>query len=208
MVLPGPEAQQLATYIGWLMHGTAGGIVAGVLFVLPSLLILILVSWLYLAFGNLPLVAGLFAGIKPAVTAVVLHAAWRIGSRALKNPFLWLLAGASFIASAAFSVPFPVVVLAAAAAGWFGNRLAPQAFHGSSGHGKTRQHHGPALIDDDTVRPAHAHHSSLRLLRTVAAGLLLWLPPPASSPGSPSCPRSFSSLRVRLPSNRAATNCI
>ncbi len=93
MLLPGPEAQQLATYLGWLMHRTWGGIVAGVLFVLPSLFILVALSWLYIAFGETPLVAGLFYGIKPAVTAIVLQAAWRIGSRALKNNTLWAIAG-------------------------------------------------------------------------------------------------------------------
>ena len=98
MVLPGPEAQQLATYIGWLMHRTWGGIVAGALFVLPSLLILIALSWIYIAFGNVPVVAGLFYGIKPAVTAIVVQAAYRIGSRALKNGWLWAIAAAAFVA--------------------------------------------------------------------------------------------------------------
>src|SRR3954464_59830 len=96
MVLPGPEAQQLATYIGWMMHHTWGGIVAGGLFVLPSLAILIALPWFYLRCGDVPLVAGLFYGIKPAVTAIVLFAAWRIGSRALKNPFLWGISLAAF----------------------------------------------------------------------------------------------------------------
>ena len=107
MVLPGPEAQQLATYIGWLMHRTWGGVVAGALFVLPSLLILIALSWIYIAFGNVPLVAGLFYGIKPAVTAIVLQAAYRIGSRALKNEMLWAIAAASFVALFALDAPFP-----------------------------------------------------------------------------------------------------
>ena len=98
MLLPGPEAQQLATYIGWLMHRTWGGVIAGVLFVLPSLFILIGLSWVYIAFGDVPLVAGIFYGIKPAVTAIVMQAAWRIGSRALKNNVLWALAAASFVA--------------------------------------------------------------------------------------------------------------
>src|SRR5690348_1308751 len=94
MLLPGPEATQLATYIGWLLHRTWGGLVAGVLFVLPSLAILIALSWLYVAYGNVPLAAGVLYGIKPAVVAIVLHAAWRIGSRALKHPLLWLVAAA------------------------------------------------------------------------------------------------------------------
>lgn len=120
MVLPGPEAQQLATYIGWLMHRTWGGIAAGVLFVLPSLLILIFLSWIYVAFGNVPLVAGLFFGIKPAVTAIVVQAAHRIGMRALKNPPLWTLAVLSFVAFFAFNLPFPAIVLAAALIGVVG----------------------------------------------------------------------------------------
>ena len=98
MVLPGPEAQQLATYIGWLMHRTWGGIVAGGLFVLPSLFILIALSWIYLAYGDVPVVAGILYGIKPAVTAIVLFAAYRIGSRALTNGTLWAIAAAAFIA--------------------------------------------------------------------------------------------------------------
>src|SRR3982750_2941927 len=99
MVLPGPEAQQLATYIGWLMHGTWGGIVAGGLFVLPSLVLLIALTWIYLAFGTVPLVAGLLWGIKPAVVAIVAFAAYRIGSRALNNGLLWLVAAASLLAT-------------------------------------------------------------------------------------------------------------
>src|SRR6187551_458613 len=98
MLLPGPEAQQLATYIGWLMHRTWGAIVAGTLFVLPSLLILIALSWIYMAHGDVPAIAGILYGIKPAVVAIVLHAAWRIGSRALKHPALWAIAAAAFIA--------------------------------------------------------------------------------------------------------------
>ena len=110
MLLPGPEAQQLATYIGWLMHRTWGGIVAGALFVLPSLFILIALSWIYLRFGDLPLVAGIFYGIKPAVTALVLHAAHRIGTRALKNRWMWGIAAAAFVAIFAFDTPFPAIV--------------------------------------------------------------------------------------------------
>ena len=117
MVLPGPEAQQLATYIGWLMHRSWGGIVAGGLFVLPSLLILIALSWVYIAFGHVAWVAGIFYGIKPAVTAIVLQAAHRIGSRALKNNVLWGIAAASFVAIFALNVPFPLIVLMAAVIG-------------------------------------------------------------------------------------------
>ena len=113
MVLPGPEAQQLATYIGWLMHRTRGGIVAGVLFVLPSLFILIALSWIYVAFGDVPVVAGVLYGIKPAVTAIVLFAAWRIGSRALRNAALWAIAAAAFVAIFALDLPFPAIVIGA-----------------------------------------------------------------------------------------------
>ncbi len=177
MVLPGPEAQQLATYIGWLLHGTMGGIIAGVLFVLPSLFILIFLSWLYVAFGDLPLIAGVFLGIKPAVTAIVLHAAWRIGSRALRNPLLWGLAALSFIASILFEVPFPAVVVAAALIGYAGSRLAPQYFHASNLHGKPAPSYGPALIDEHSPRPSHTFFSWLKLARTACCGLVLWLVP-------------------------------
>jgi chromate transporter len=177
MVLPGPEAQQLATYIGWLMHRSWGGIVAGVLFVLPSLLILIALSWLYIAFGNLPLVAGLFYGIKPAVTAIVLQAAHRIGARALKNHALWAVAAASFVAIFALNLPFPVIVAAAALIGAIGGRVAPDQFKVGGGHGKADTSFGPALIDDDTPTPEHARFSWPGLLRIVVVGALLWAIP-------------------------------
>src|SRR5713101_3334909 len=124
MVLPGPEAQQLATYIGWLLHRTWGGIVAGALFVLPSLAVLIALSWIYMAYGDVPEVAGALYGVKPAVTAIVLHAAWRIGSRALTSPPLWAIAAAAFFAIYAFGVPFPAIVLAAGVLGAAGGKLA------------------------------------------------------------------------------------
>jgi chromate transporter len=175
MLLPGPEAQQLATYIGWLLHRTWGGIVAGSLFVLPSLAILIALSWIYLRFGDLPVVAGIFYGIKPAVTAVVLHAAWRIGSRALKNRWLWVIAAAAFVATFAFGVPFPAIVAAAAAIGWLGSRHAPQLFAvGGSHGGAAASTYGPALIDDDTPAPPHARFSRVRLVCVLLAGLGLW----------------------------------
>ena len=177
MVLPGPEAQQLATYIGWLMHRGWGAVVAGGLFVLPSLFILIALSWLYIAFGELTLVAGLFYGIKPAVTAIVVHAAHRIGARALRNAWLWAIAGASFVAIFALDVPFPLIVLGAALVGWLGGRWAPAHFKTGGGHGGTAQGWGPALIDDDTPTPAHARFSLARLLRVLLLGLALWLVP-------------------------------
>jgi chromate transporter len=175
MLLPGPEAQQLATYIGWLMHRTWGGIVAGGLFVLPSLFILIALSWIYLRFGDVPIVAGIFYGIKPAVTALVLHAAHRIGTRALKNAWMWGIAAAAFIAIFAFDTPFPAIVLAAGLIGHFGAQRAPKVFALGGGHGSAQQNYGVALIDDDTPTPAHALFSRGHLARVLGVGLGMWL---------------------------------
>ncbi|PUA29546.1 MAG: chromate transporter [Cellvibrio sp. 79] len=177
MLLPGPEAQQLATYIGWLMHKTWGGIIAGVLFVLPSLFILIALSWVYIAYGDVSWVAGLFYGIKPAVTAIVLHAAHRIGSRALNNNWLWAIAAAAFVAIFALHVPFPYIVIAAALIGYIGGKYKPEYFKSGGGHGKANKHYGAALIDDHTPTPAHGLFSWSRLLLVIAIGLLLWAVP-------------------------------
>ena len=177
MLLPGPEAQQLATYIGWLMHRTWGGVVAGALFVLPSLVVLIGLSWVYIAFGNLPVVVGLFYGIKPAVTAIVLQAAHRIGSRALKNSLLWAIAAASFVAIFALNVPFPLIVAAAGLIGYLGGRALPDKFKLGGGHGTTYRGYGPALIDDDTPTPPHARFLASRLVRVVLVGAALWVLP-------------------------------
>ncbi len=174
MVLPGPEAQQLATYIGWLMHRTPGGIVAGALFVLPSLFILIALSWIYVAFGALPVVAGILYGIKPAVTAIVVFAAWRIGSRALRNAALWAIAAAAFVAIFALNVPFPAIVLGAAVIGYVGGRIAPDRFRPGGGHGAAAKSHGPAIIDDETPTPDHARFGWGRFARVLAIGLALW----------------------------------
>ncbi len=174
MVLPGPEAQQLATYIGWLMHRTRGALVAGGLFVLPSLVLLVLLSWVYIAWGHLPVVEGIFYGIKPAVTALVLHAAHRIGTRALKNRWLWGMAAAAFVAIMAFSVPFPAIVLAAALSGHVAGQRWPQLF-AAGGHSSAQRGYGPALIDDDTPTPAHALFSRKRLAQVLAVGGGLWL---------------------------------
>ena len=174
MVLPGPEAQQLATYIGWLQHRTAGGIVAGGLFVLPSLIILIVLSWIYIRFGSTPVVAGVLYGLKPAVTALVLFAAYRIGSRTLRNPSLWAIATAAFAAIFLFSVPFPLIVIAAGVIGYIGGRLRPADFSTGGGHGAAKQSYGPAVIDDDTPTPEHARFSAPRLVAVVVTGLALW----------------------------------
>src|SRR5690606_22752608 len=122
MLLPGPEAQQLATYLGWLLHRTWGGVAAGLLFIVPSLLLLILLAWVYLVFGQVPLVAGLFSAIKPAVVVVVFQAAWRIGGRVLRNRWLWAIAALAFAAIFFLRVPFPLIVLGAALAGALGAR--------------------------------------------------------------------------------------
>ncbi|MCC6880493.1 MAG: chromate efflux transporter, partial [Rhodocyclaceae bacterium] len=174
MLLPGPEATQLAVYIGWMMHRTPGGIIAGVLFVLPSLFLLILLTWIYLAFGSLPVVAGILYGIKPAVTAIVVFAAYRIGSRALKNGVLWAMAAAAFVAIFAFDVPFPAIVLVAALLGYVGGQLAPGKFKAGGGHGAADKHFGPALIDDDTPQPSWVRFSWGRLVGYSAVGLALW----------------------------------
>ncbi|MDB5772435.1 MAG: TnOtChr-like ChrA chromate transporter [Burkholderia sp.] len=179
MLLPGPEAQQLATYMGWLMHRTWGGIVAGALFVLPSLFFLIALSWVYIAFGDVPLVAGLFYGIKPAVTAVVVMAVHRIGSRVLKNNVMWAIATAAFVAIFALNVPFPVIVAAAIVVGYVGGRVAPDKFKAGGGHGNADKSFGPALIDDDTPTPEHARFRWSGLLRVAVVGGLLWLVPMA-----------------------------
>src|SRR6266540_7344162 len=173
MLLPGPEATQLATYIGWMMHRTWGGVIAGSLFVLPSLAILAALTWTYLVFGNVPAIAGLFYGIKPAVTAIVLFAAWRIGSRALKNAALWLISLAAFLAIFAFDVPFPYIVLGAGVIGYLGARFAPGKFATAS-HGAAEKRYGAALIDDATPTPQHALFRWPRLVLVLAVFLAIW----------------------------------
>ncbi len=174
MVLPGPEAQQLATYIGWLLHRTWGGIVAGALFVLPSLVLLVALSWLYMAYGDLPVVSGILYGVKPAVVAIVLQAAWRIGSRTLKHPALWVVATVSFVAIFAFSVPFPLIVLGAALAGYVGGRIAPAAFAVGGAHAAANGEHACAVIDDDSPTPGHALLRWPRLAVVAVAFMMLW----------------------------------
>ncbi len=171
MVLPGPEAQQLATYIGWLMFGVSGGIVAGTLFVLPSLLILIGLTWAYLEFGSVNYVEGILYGIKPAVTAIVLFAAYRIGSKALANNTLKTVAALAFISIFFFNVPFPYIVLAAGLIGFFGVRFSPNTFS-VSGHTNTQNNgYGLALIDDETPTPSHAMFSWNKAAMFLLVGL-------------------------------------
>src|SRR6266566_9053548 len=174
MVLPGPEAQQLATYIGWMMHRTWGGMISGGLFVLPSLFILAALTWIYLVFGNVPVIAGLFYGIKPAVTAIVLFAAYRIGSRALKNAVLWTISLAAFVAIFAFKVPFPHIVLGAGIVGYLGGRIAPGKFS-TGGHEGAGKSYGPALIDDATQTPSHALFRWGHFAFVLAIFLAIWI---------------------------------
>jgi len=173
MVLPGPEAQQLATYIGWLMHGVWGGIAAGVLFVMPSLFILMGLTWIYLSFGDVPAVEGILYGIKPAVTAIVVFAAYRIGSKALRNNVLRSMALLAFIAIFVFHVPFPYIVLMAGLMGYVGSRFAPDTFRAGGHHGGSKDSYGPAIIDDDTPVPEYARFKWSRFLMLCFVGLLI-----------------------------------
>ncbi len=175
MLLPGPEAIQLAIYISWLMHGVKGAVLAGVLFFLPAFLLLSLLAGVYLAWGDVPLVQGIFYGIKPAVVAVVLFAAWRIGARALKNELLWGIAALAFIGIFFFDIGFPWIVLAAGILGALGGKLVPHKFKGGGGHGASNKAYGPALIDDDTPTPAHAKFSWVKLVVTTVIFVGIWL---------------------------------
>jgi chromate transporter len=177
MVLPGPEAQQLATYLGWLMHRTLGGITAGVLFVLPSFLILILLSTLYMVYGHLSWVEGLLQGLKPAVSAIVFQAAYRIGIKTLKNWVLMLIALASFVAINQADAPFPLILLVAALLGAWGGRFNPSYFSWNSHAKSSKISTERAIIDDDTPVPEHALIAKTKLFKIALIGLLLWLVP-------------------------------
>lgn len=175
MVLPGPEAQQLAIYIGWLMHRTLGGMIAGTLFVLPSFFILTGLAWVYMAYGSAPAVAGILYGIKPAVVAIVLFSVYRIGSRVLKNTVLWSIAVLAFAAIFILKLPFPLIILAAGLIGHTGGRSAPHYFSMGGGHGAADKYFGRALIDDDTPPPEHACFSWGKMARIAIIGCMIWL---------------------------------
>lgn len=166
MLLPGPEAIQLAIYIAWLMHGIGGAIMAGVLFFMPAFVLLSALAAVYLNFGDVSMVQGIFYGIKPAVVAVVLFAAWRIGSKAIKNSLLGGIAAMAFVGIFVFKIDFPLIVLAAGILGAIGGKLAPDKFKGGGGHGASNKAYGPALIDDHTPPPAHAAFSWGKLVVT------------------------------------------
>ncbi len=175
MLLPGPEAQQLATYIGWLMHKTRGGLIAGGLFVLPSLLILMALSYVYVRFGDVPAVAGVLYGIKPAVVAIVLFAAYRIGSRALKNKTLWAITVVAFVAITFLHLPFPLIVLSAALIGFLVNRYRPALFAAANWHASSQKSYGKAVIDDDTPTPHHAKFNFKIFVKFIVIGVAIWL---------------------------------
>ena len=177
-LLPGPEAQQLAIYIGWLMHRTRGGIVAGTLFVLPGLLSIMALSIVYAGWGHVGAVAALFFGLKSAVLAVVLQAVLRVGSRALKNRALVAIAAVSFVAIFFFAVPFPAIVLAAGVIGWLGARSGSALFQARGGHGAAA---GKGVADADSLLgeelPSHASTTIATARRAAAIWLVLWLAP-------------------------------
>lgn len=175
MLLPGPEAQQLATYIGWLMHRTRGGLIAGGLFVLPSLFILIGLSYIYIRFGNLPVIASILYGIKPAVVAIVLFAAHKMGLRILKNKVLWIMAGFSFVAITFFHMPFPFIIAIAILLGLIINHFQPTLLTASVGHSAAQKDNGRALIDDDTPTPAHARFKFKTFVKVLVLGIGIWL---------------------------------
>jgi chromate transporter len=174
MLLPGPEAIQLAIYISWLMHGVRGAVTAGVLFFLPAFVLLSLLAGIYLSYGHLPTLQGIFYAIKPAVVAVVLFAAWRIGSRAIKNGVLLGIAALAFVGIFAFRIDFPWIVLGAGMLGAIGGKLLPAKFKGGGGHGASNKQHGPAIIDDDTPPPAHARFTWAKIAFTTLAFVLIW----------------------------------
>jgi len=177
-LLPGPEAQQLAVYIGWLLHKTKGGLVAGTLFVLPGLIAIMALSWIYAIFGNVGSVQALFFGLKAAVLAIVLEAVLRIGRRSLRNGVMIGLAAAAFLALMLFQAPFPFVILVAGLIGYVGGRAGWSAFQSGGGHGKVG---GKQVADIDSALgegiPAHARPPLSWSLKVAAIGFFLWFAP-------------------------------
>ncbi len=186
MLLPGPEAQQLAIYIGWLMHRTWGGIVAGFFFVFPSIFILLALSYIYAAYGNVPVVAGVLEGFKPIVVAIVVEAVIKIGGKALKRWAHFVIAALAFISIYFLHVPFPLIVLAAALVGLFGAHFMPSVF---AAQPKTKEADKktegdaqitdklPLIIDDHAAPPAHTLPDKIRTFKILAVGIMLWLLP-------------------------------
>jgi chromate transporter len=182
MLLPGPEAHQLAIYIGWLMHRVWGGIVAGLFFILPSIFVLLGLSYVYAAYGHLPYVAGMVEGFKPVVVAIVVEAVIKIGKRALKRNAHIMIATLAFVAIYFLQIPFPLIVLGAALLGLAGTRLAPEHFSAPAEKSGTPASSGEAdrtqlVIDDNAEPPAHTRPSGVKFASTLAAGLVLWATP-------------------------------
>ncbi len=177
MLLPGPEAQQLATYIGWLMHGVRGGLVAGLLFILPGIIAIMALSYIYALFGSVGFVAALFFGLKAAVLAIVVEAVVRVGKRALKNRVMQGLAAGAFLALLLFQVPFPLIILAAGVIGFMGARMNHQAFTGANGHHATKSQDHPSLLDD-TMSQTAAMRRGAYIAALCAA--MLWIAPVAA----------------------------
>ncbi|WP_214473055.1 chromate efflux transporter [Mesorhizobium sp. dw_380] len=178
MLLPGPEAQQLAIYIGWLLHRTIGGLVAGTLFVVPGALVMLILSSLYMLYGDIPLVAALFFGVKAAVLAIVVQAVIRIGRRALKNPIMVAIAVAAFIAIYALNVPFPIIILLAGLTGWLGDRIAPGLFSGSAlGKSDVADSKGAVDLMFERGELAHVNPTTWHAPRTIAIWLPIWFGP-------------------------------
>jgi chromate transporter len=175
MLLPGPEAQQLATYVGWLMHRTAGGLMAGGLFILPGIIAIMGLSYIYAAFGNVSFVEALFFGLKAAVLAIVIEAVVRVGKRALKNRIMIALAAIAFVAIFFFAVPFPIIIIAAGVIGYIGAKQGRPEF-APAGHG----HGGSSAVIDSMLGeavPEHVRPNTARAIRTAALWLALWLVP-------------------------------
>jgi chromate transporter len=178
MLLPGPEAQQLATYIGWLMHRTAGGIMAGGLFILPGIVSIMALSYVYAAYGKVGAISALFFGLKAAVLAIVIEALVRVGRRALRSDAMRVLAAAAFVLIFFFAVPFPLIVLGAGIIGFVGGRAGYSGFQGNAGHGAAGAHaDADSLLGDEL--PPHARPSVAHALAAAAVWLLLWLVPVA-----------------------------
>jgi chromate transporter len=177
MLLPGPEAQQLAIYVGWLLNGTVGGLIAGILFVIPGVIALLALSALYVGAGSTAVVTGLFAGLAPAVIAIVVQAVHRVGKRALHHPILVVMAVASFVALTVFKVPFPVVIVMAGVLGWLIGMRVP-AFAQGKAHGGAADGPEP-LISDDALH--HDAPSNVRGVKILALGLVLWFVPVAGA---------------------------
>jgi chromate transporter len=174
MLLPGPEAQQLAIYIGWLLHKTWGGIVAGAFFVIPSIFILWGLSFVYAAYGNVAWIAAIFYGLKPAVMAIVAVAVIRIGRKALKNEVMWALAALAFIAIFFFKVPFPLIILSAGLIGLIGGHFWTSKFNVVGDHAESGE---TPVLGDRTESPPHTRPSLSGAISVTVIWLSLWLVP-------------------------------